>query len=72
MRKRMLRELVAGRLVAVLKDHESESAGRHEVVWQGRIVSESAVSARIAALRKAVGDSGRPTEGTRLRIYSSP
>lgn len=27
-----------------------------ETVWQGRIVSESAISARIAAARKAVGD----------------
>jgi pimeloyl-ACP methyl ester carboxylesterase/DNA-binding winged helix-turn-helix (wHTH) protein len=30
-----------------------------EVVWNGRIVSESAISARIAAARKAVGDNGK-------------
>lgn len=30
-----------------------------EVVWGGRIVSESAISARIAAARKAVGDDGK-------------
>lgn len=30
-----------------------------EVVWKGRIVSESAISARIAAARKAVGDDGK-------------
>ena len=28
-------------------------------VWQGRIVSESAISARIAAMRRAVGDTGK-------------
>ncbi|MBS0123181.1 alpha/beta fold hydrolase [Thetidibacter halocola] len=30
-----------------------------ETVWKGRIVSESAISARIAAVRKAVGDDGK-------------
>ena len=30
-----------------------------EVVWGGRIVSESAISARIATARKAVGDDGK-------------
>lgn len=30
-----------------------------EAVWQGRIVSESAISARIAAARKVVGDDGK-------------
>lgn len=30
-----------------------------DVVWGGRIVSESAISARIAAARKAVGDDGK-------------
>ncbi len=30
-----------------------------EAVWNGRIVSESAISARIAAARKAVGDDGK-------------
>ncbi len=30
-----------------------------EVVWNGRIVSDSAISARIAAARKAVGDDGK-------------
>ena len=44
----------------------AENAGRVvtrdeivETVWQGRIVSESAISARIAAARKAVGDDGK-------------
>ena len=30
-----------------------------EAIWAGRIVSESAVSARISALRRAVGDDGK-------------
>ena len=30
-----------------------------DAVWGGRIVSESAISARIAAVRKAVGDDGK-------------
>lgn len=30
-----------------------------EIVWQGRIVSESAVSACVAAARRAVGDNGQ-------------
>ena len=30
-----------------------------DAVWNGRIVSDSAVSARIAAARKAVGDDGK-------------
>lgn len=30
-----------------------------EVVWQGRAVSDSAISARVAAARKAVGDDGK-------------
>ncbi|MCA0871883.1 alpha/beta hydrolase [Seohaeicola saemankumensis] len=30
-----------------------------EVVWRGRIVSDSAISARIAAARRAVGDDGK-------------
>ncbi len=30
-----------------------------DVVWQGRIVSESAISARISAMRRAVGDNGK-------------
>ena len=30
-----------------------------DVVWGGRIVSESAISARIAAARKAIGDDGK-------------
>jgi pimeloyl-ACP methyl ester carboxylesterase/DNA-binding winged helix-turn-helix (wHTH) protein len=30
-----------------------------EEIWQGRIVSESAISARIAAVRRAVGDDGK-------------
>lgn len=30
-----------------------------EHIWQGRIVSDSAISARIAAARKAVGDDGK-------------
>lgn len=41
----------AGSLVT--KDHLIEE------IWGGRIVSESAISARIAAVRKAVGDDGK-------------
>ena len=41
----------AGSLVT--KDHLIEA------IWGGRIVSESAISARIAAARKAVGDDGK-------------
>ena len=28
-------------------------------IWNGRIVSESAISARVAAVRRAVGDDGK-------------
>ena len=31
-----------------------------EIVWQGRAVSDSAVTSQIKALRKALGDTGRP------------
>lgn len=31
----------------------------HETIWQGRVVSDSALSNRIKAARKALGDSGR-------------
>jgi DNA-binding winged helix-turn-helix (wHTH) protein len=41
----------AGRLVT---RHESV-----DEVWKGRIVSDPAISARIAAARKAVGDNGK-------------
>lgn len=44
----------------------AENAGRVvskdeivETVWKGRIISESAISARVAAARKAVGDNGK-------------
>ena len=31
-----------------------------EAVWGGRIVSESTLTSRIAAVRRAIGDSGGP------------
>jgi pimeloyl-ACP methyl ester carboxylesterase len=36
-----------------------------DAVWKGRIVSESAISARIASARKAVGDNGKSQSVTR-------
>ncbi len=46
--------------------HLAENAGRlvtHDelidVIWQGRIVSDSAISARISAARAAIGDNGK-------------
>lgn len=38
-----------------------------DVIWGGRIVSESAISARIAAARKAVGDDGKRQAVIRTR-----
>lgn len=49
-----------------LLKHLAENAGRlvpHDelidVIWQGRIVSDSAISARISAARSAIGDNGK-------------
>jgi len=52
-------------LLRLLVENPSRLVTRDEivdVVWMGRIVSESAISARIAAARKAVGDDGRRQE----------
>ena len=49
-------------LLLLLLSHPDRLVTRDEMieaVWQGRIVSESAVSARIASARKAVGDDGK-------------
>ena len=49
-------------LLQLLAENSGRVVTRDEivaVVWGGRIVSESAISARIAAARKAVGDDGK-------------
>lgn len=49
-------------LLTLLARHPGELITRDrlvEEIWQGRIVSESAIAARINAARKAVGDDGR-------------
>ncbi|WP_094021668.1 alpha/beta fold hydrolase [Maliponia aquimaris] len=49
-------------LIRLLVENAGRVVTRDEIVdtvWQGRIVSESAISARIAAARKAVGDDGK-------------
>ncbi len=49
-------------LIRLLVENPDRVVTRDEMiqaVWQGRIVSESAISARIAAARKALGDDGK-------------
>ena len=49
-------------LLQLLAENPDRVVTRDEIiegVWGGRIVSESAISARIASARKAVGDSGK-------------
>lgn len=49
-------------LLQLLAEHPDRVVTRDEIVdrvWGGRIVSESAISARIATARKAVGDNGK-------------
>ncbi len=49
-------------LLQLLLDNRGRLVNREEMVdavWNGRIVSESAISARIAAARRAVGDDGK-------------
>jgi DNA-binding winged helix-turn-helix (wHTH) protein/predicted esterase len=49
-------------LLQLLAEHPDRVVTRDEIidrVWGGRIVSESAISARIATARKAVGDDGK-------------
>ncbi|MDU8911147.1 alpha/beta fold hydrolase [Aestuariicoccus sp. MJ-SS9] len=49
-------------LIRLLVENPGRVVTRDEIVaavWGGRIVSESAISARIAAARKAVGDDGK-------------
>ena len=48
-------------LLALLVQHRDRMVGKDEIldkIWNGRIVSESAVAARIKAARKAIGDDG--------------
>lgn len=48
-------------LLILLVGHSERLVGKDEIidkVWDGRIVSESAVAARIKAARKAIGDDG--------------
>jgi len=49
----LLRYLVENRDRTVTKDD------LHVAIWQGRIVSEAALSSRVKAARRAVGDNGR-------------
>jgi len=49
----LLRYLVENRDRTVTKDD------LHAAIWQGRIVSEAALSSRVKAARRAVGDNGR-------------
>ncbi|PSL19435.1 alpha/beta fold hydrolase [Shimia abyssi] len=49
-------------LLALLASNPGRLIDKDEIiaqVWQGRIISDSAISARIAAARKAVGDDGK-------------
>lgn len=49
-------------LLRLLVENPGRLVTRDEIlaeVWDGRIVSESAISARIASARKAVGDDGK-------------
>lgn len=49
-------------LLRLLAENAGQLVTRDQIVdtvWNGRIVSESAISARIAAARKAVGDDGK-------------
>lgn len=49
-------------LLVYLAEHRARVIGHDELiasVWNGRIVSDSAIAARISAARKAVGDSGK-------------
>jgi hypothetical protein len=46
---------ISGRLVAVLKDNETETAGRHEVVWRGRDRSGQQVAAGVYFYRMEGG-----------------
>ena len=49
-------------LLAVLVEHRERLVSKDEIiekVWDGRIVSESAVSSRIKSARQALGDDGR-------------
>lgn len=49
-------------LIRLLAENAGRVVSRDEIVdavWGGRIVSDSAISARIAAARKAVGDDGK-------------
>jgi TolB-like protein len=49
-------------LIAFLVDHRERLVSRDEIfekVWDGRIVSDSALSSRIKSARKALGDDGK-------------
>lgn len=49
-------------LLILLAENAERMVGKDEIIeriWDGRIVSESAVSARIKAARKAIGDDGK-------------
>ncbi len=49
-------------LLELLAEHPGKLVARDDIidrVWNGRLVSESTISARVAAARKAVGDDGK-------------
>lgn len=49
-------------LLKLLAEHPGKLVARDEIVervWKGRFVSESTISARVAAARRAVGDDGK-------------
>ena len=49
-------------LLVYLAENAGRVISRDELlseVWEGRIVSDSAISSRISAARKAIGDSGK-------------
>lgn len=53
-------------LLLLLVEHRDRLVGKDEIIekiWDGRIVTEAAVAARIKAVRKAIGD-----DGTRQRL----
>ena len=55
-------------LLIYLISHRERVVGKDELIdaiWKGRIVSESALTTRINAVRKAIGDSGEQQRLTR-------
>lgn len=60
-RRRPLEPQVFG-LLAFLVEHRERVLSKHEIlekVWDGRVVSDSALASRVKAARQALGDDGR-------------